>query len=52
MKHSNKIKDSNNREGKKVRVLFVCLGNICCSPGAEGIMKQLIEIMSYRISLR
>ncbi|HHU96187.1 MAG: low molecular weight protein-tyrosine-phosphatase [Bacteroidota bacterium] len=43
MKHSNKIKDSNNREGKKVRVLFVCLGNICRSPGAEGIMKQLIE---------
>lgn len=26
------------REGKPVRVLFVCLGNICRSPAAEGVM--------------
>lgn len=25
-----------------MRILFVCLGNICRSPMAEGIMKQLI----------
>lgn len=30
-------------ELKKYRVLFVCLGNICRSPAAEGIMKSLIE---------
>lgn len=28
---------------KKVKILFVCLGNICRSPSAEGIMKKLIE---------
>ncbi len=28
---------------KKHRILFVCLGNICRSPSAEGIMKSLIE---------
>lgn len=28
---------------KKYRLLFVCLGNICRSPAAEGIMKQKIE---------
>ena len=26
------------REGAPVRVLFVCLGNICRSPAAEGVM--------------
>lgn len=25
------------------RILFVCLGNICRSPSAEGVMKQVIE---------
>ncbi len=43
MKRSNIIQDFNKTEGKKVRVLFVCLGNICRSPAAEGIMKQLVE---------
>ena len=28
---------------KKVKILFVCLGNICRSPSAEGIMKQFVE---------
>lgn len=26
-----------------VRVLFVCLGNICRSPMAEGVFRQLVE---------
>lgn len=26
----------------KTRILFVCLGNICRSPLAEGVMKQLV----------
>src|SRR3954454_179580 len=25
------------------RVLFVCLGNICRSPTAEGVMRRLVE---------
>ena len=25
------------------RILFVCLGNICRSPAAEGIMKHIVE---------
>ncbi len=28
---------------KRVKVLFVCLGNICRSPAAEGIFKRMIE---------
>ncbi|MBE0507651.1 MAG: hypothetical protein IBX50_13225, partial [Marinospirillum sp.] len=28
---------------KKVRVLFVCLGNICRSPTAEGIFTHLVN---------
>ncbi|MEE4245938.1 MAG: low molecular weight protein-tyrosine-phosphatase [Kangiellaceae bacterium] len=28
---------------EKTRVLFVCLGNICRSPTAEGVFRQLIE---------
>lgn len=31
------------REGKPVRVLFVCLGNICRSPAAEGVMRALVD---------
>lgn len=27
----------------KKRLLFVCLGNICRSPAAEGVMKALVE---------
>ncbi|MES2466819.1 MAG: low molecular weight protein-tyrosine-phosphatase [Verrucomicrobiota bacterium] len=28
---------------KKFRLLFVCLGNICRSPAAEGVMRGLVE---------
>ena len=28
---------------KKFKVLFVCLGNICRSPAAEGVMRGLVE---------
>ena len=27
----------------KTRILFVCLGNICRSPAADGIMHDLVE---------
>ena len=27
----------------KVRILFVCLGNICRSPAAHGVMQRLVE---------
>jgi len=32
----------NITNNKKYRILFVCLGNICRSPAAEGIMKKLV----------
>ncbi len=30
-------------EDRPVRILFVCLGNICRSPAAEGIMRHITE---------
>lgn len=30
-------------ESAKVRVLFVCLGNICRSPAAEGTFRHLVD---------
>jgi low molecular weight protein-tyrosine phosphatase len=30
-------------DGGATRVLFVCLGNICRSPTAEGVMRALVE---------
>lgn len=31
------------RNSDKIRVLFVCLGNICRSPAADGIMHAVVE---------
>jgi len=28
---------------EKIKILFICLGNICRSPAAEGVMASLIE---------
>lgn len=34
----------NTLRGKvKIKILFVCLGNICRSPAAQGVMQSLIE---------
>ena len=32
-----------NKSKKKHRLLFICLGNICRSPAAEGVMKAMTE---------
>ncbi len=32
-----------NFKKEKMNLLFVCLGNICRSPAAEGVMLQLLE---------
>lgn len=32
-----------DRSPGKIRVLFVCLGNICRSPAAEGVMRRAVE---------
>lgn len=34
------LKSLKNKD--KIKVLFVCLGNICRSPAAEGLMKEVI----------
>lgn len=31
------------KEKEKIRILFVCLGNICRSPAAEGITQKMVE---------
>lgn len=31
------------QEISKMRLLFICLGNICRSPAAEGVMRKMIE---------
>lgn len=38
-------KDRAKSENRPVRILFVCLGNICRSPAAEGIMRKLTKNM-------
>lgn len=37
-----KAMQGSNSKNKKVKVLFVCLGNICRSPAAEGIFKKMV----------
>lgn len=36
------LRDKYNNGGK-IRILFVCLGNICRSPAAQGIMQDVID---------
>ncbi|MDH6533668.1 low molecular weight phosphotyrosine protein phosphatase [Parabacteroides sp. 52] len=38
-----KKKTENIDENQKIRLLFVCLGNICRSPSAEAVMKKLVQ---------
>lgn len=33
----------NTNANKKIRLLFICLGNICRSPAAEGVMKAKVH---------
>jgi len=33
------------------RVLFVCLGNICRSPTAEGVLRQMAALQAPRLAL-
>lgn len=40
VKHARMQADAENRP---VRILFVCLGNICRSPAAEGIMRHITK---------
>ncbi len=35
--------NSDNNNKKKYKILFVCLGNICRSPAAQGVMQRLID---------
>lgn len=35
------------KKGKHT-ILFICLGNICRSPAAEGIMKSLVEKAGFQ----
>lgn len=35
--------DANNSDSPRTSVLFVCLGNICRSPLAEGVFLHLVE---------
>jgi len=34
--------NSNKKNSKKIKVLFVCMGNICRSPTAEGVFRDLV----------
>ena len=36
-------KHDNSNQKKPMKVLFVCLGNICRSPAAQGVMQAMID---------
>ena len=36
-----------NRSAKPTRLLFVCMGNICRSPTAEGVMRHLLREQGF-----
>ena len=38
-------------DARKVSVLFVCMGNICRSPTAEGVMRKHLEGLTEELSV-
>jgi len=46
-------KEGQSEDGRTYRILFVCLGNICRSPTAEGVMRALVRDagLEHRIEL-
>jgi protein-tyrosine phosphatase len=48
MKSSEVIKTQAN---KPIRILFVCLGNICRSPTAEGVLRHLAALEAPQLAL-
>jgi protein-tyrosine phosphatase len=38
-------------DNKPIRILFVCLGNICRSPTAEGVLRHLAALESPELAL-
>jgi protein-tyrosine phosphatase len=41
-------KDKVAETGPSVRVLFVCMGNICRSPTAEGVFRRMVEEAGFK----
>jgi protein-tyrosine phosphatase len=35
------------KKQEKIKILFVCMGNICRSPAAEAIMKKMVQEAGY-----
>ncbi|MDR3141921.1 MAG: low molecular weight phosphotyrosine protein phosphatase [Tannerellaceae bacterium] len=35
------------KKQEKIKILFVCMGNICRSPAAEAIMKKIVQDAGY-----
>jgi len=50
--HSQKNQPSIKRSQQPVSVLFVCMGNICRSPTAEGVMRSIVEAAGDGLSIR
>ena len=40
MRHTPQLQHT---DGRPIRVLFVCLGNICRSPSAEGVFRHYVS---------
>ena len=45
------IQASENSKASACRVLFVCLGNICRSPTAEGVLRHLAALQAPQLAL-
>ena len=43
IKGNEAIKNDSLKNKEKIRILFVCLGNICRSPAADGIMQSMVD---------
>jgi protein-tyrosine phosphatase len=45
------VQRADGQPRERVRVLFVCLGNICRSPTAEGVMRELVRAAGLEDSI-
>lgn len=48
MGDTNAMSQASSQPPRKIKVMFVCMGNICRSPSAEGVFHYMVQTSGFR----